>query len=160
MRLRAAITLAVSVPMSIACGGGSSTPQGAAAPAASAREDERAKPHVAVGLRLEEAPSDPDGAPRTALRVVKLTPEGDREIVDVGVFGGACVQDADVRRGTVVSARCWWAGAGSEIWIERRGDELVVLHRETREGAPAGETRSVTTIALPEGAVVDPIGAD
>lgn len=117
-------------------------------------------PEVAVGLRFEDAGVlDGTDTPRTHVRLVVIDTEHGRVLDDVGTFSGACTPAND-GLGAVVAARCWWAGAGTDVLVRRDGDRLVVTVIELDEEAGPGPPRVAVERALPARATLRPITAD
>jgi hypothetical protein len=135
----------------VACGGAS------APPVAQPEEEEPPRPVVAVTLRFEEAPSDPaTDTPYTRVLLVQIAPDEGRSTSEVGTFAGAC-QHVEPTVGTVLEARCWWAGAGAHVTVHREGDALVAERSVQDEYAPATPAEEVARMQLPENAAIHPL---
>lgn len=136
----------------LAACGGASTP-----PPAEPDEEEPPRPVVAVTLRFEEAPSDEaTDTPYTRVLLVQIAPDEGRSTAEVGTFAGVC-QHVEPTVGTVLEARCWWAGAGAHVTVHREGDVLVAERSVRDEHAPAAPAEEVARMQLPDHAALHPL---
>lgn len=110
-------------------------------------------PRYAIALRFQEAAASPEGDPRTRVSLVRISPDGERMVRELGTEAGACYLDAapDV----LLSARCWWGEARARYAVRRSGDAILALRAD--EGA---ELREVMRVEVPEDATLDVLGGD
>ena len=135
-----------------ACGGTSAPP-----PAQPEEEEDPPRPVVAVALRFEEAPTDEaTDTPYTRVVLVQIAPDEGRSTAEVGTFKGAC-QHVEPTVGTVLEARCWWAGAGAHVTVHREGDTLIAERSTQDEHTPATPAEEVARLQLPENAAIHPL---
>lgn len=119
-----------------------------------------------VTLRFEDQTPEEDGPPpadpalalpRTRVTLVRICEPGGTATQLVGVETGVCqfgsAGDALVR------ARCWWAGQGSEIEVQRVLRQLVVRRAELHDGE-LGPMQDAGELALPVGAEVHVLGPE
>ncbi|MBX3275665.1 MAG: hypothetical protein KF729_35725 [Sandaracinaceae bacterium] len=109
----------------------------------------------AVALRLEEADPTEDESPRTRVALVRIAPGGERTLEELRVELGACWHEEQAAADhALVSARCWWAGAGARYLVTRQGDAVVAHRQELDELADDGPWEEAGRVALPEDAVL------
>lgn len=117
----------------------------------------------AVSFRREEVPVIDAGSDAPRARYT-LHVEGSGAVfaptVPLGELAGTCsVEDAAPARQVVAGLRCWWAGAGDEFQVLRRGTTLLVQRRSVDEESPPSPWRDVghalvnATIALRPGEI-------
>ena len=116
---------------------------GAASPAPERPEGSAADPVTyAVALRFEDAGTDDDDNPRTAVSLVRIAPDGTRDVAELSEEVGACYHEPAVE--TLIAARCWWGATGARYEVRREGDAVVayraaiVEERGTGDAAEAG----------------------
>lgn len=103
----------------------------------------------AVSFRFEEIPPSSldagDAPPRGTYTLhVEGNGGGFEPTVSLGELSGTCsVDPAAPARGVVAGLRCWWAGAGDELQVLRRGASLVVQRRATSEESAPSPWRDV-----------------
>lgn len=131
---------------------------GASEPLPENPSDDDEPPRVAIALRAEEAPADEEtDTPQTRVVLVRIRHDvGETETTDLGTYAGPCMH-ASVPAHVVVRLRCWWAGAGAVVSVSRHGDELVAERSVVDEMQGAGDSETITTVELPEDAVLEPI---
>lgn len=127
-----------------------------------------ARAQCTVTLRFEdESPVDegepPHGTsivelPRTRVTLVRICDPGGTETRLVGSEAGVC-QFADPA-GALMRARCWWAGRGSEITVERVLRQLVARRAEWTEEGGAGPMNDAAELELPVDAQLNLLGPD
>jgi hypothetical protein len=130
---------------------------GASAPPPEVAEEELPieEPYV-VALRLEDAGEEGD-TPHTRVVLVRISPEGDRELTELRTEMGACYERPEV--GALIAAHCWWAGAGARYVVRRDRDAVVALRADEDEEAGSGELAEVARLPIPEDARVEVVGA-
>lgn len=106
----------------------------------------------AIALRFQEASPSAGGDPRTRVSLVRISPEGERTVRELGTEAGACYLDP--APGALLSARCWWGEASARYVLERRGEAILAL-RGDESGA---ELREVLRLEVPEDAALDVLG--
>ncbi len=118
----------------------------------------------AISFRYEEIPvvDAGDGPTRGNYTLhVEGTAQSFEPTVPLGELSGACsVEDAAPARAVLAGLRCWWAGAGEEFQVLRRGPTLVVQRRSVDEQSPAGPWRDVGHAALDPTLAVRPGDVD
>ncbi|MFK7987108.1 MAG: hypothetical protein AB8I08_13875 [Sandaracinaceae bacterium] len=87
----------------------------------------------AVALRFEDAGTDGDETPHTAVSLVRIAPDGQRRVVSLREETGACF--ADVASGAMLAGRCWWAGFGARYEVRREADAVVAYRADQDEEA-------------------------
>lgn len=116
-----------------------------------ASEDEP-PPTVAIALRLEDAGADENETPRTRVVLVAIAPDG-RSTAELGVETGACWHVA--MDGALITARCWWAGAGAAYAVHREGESIVAHRRDVDEQSDEPQWRESGRLDLPQDAVLE-----
>lgn len=111
------------------------------------RETPQADVREAVSFRYEEVPVIDAGTDAPRARYT-LHVEGSGALfeptVNLGELSGTCsVEDAAPARQVVAGLRCWWAGAGDEFQVIRRGTTLLVQRRTVDEESPPSPWRDV-----------------
>jgi hypothetical protein len=119
-----------------------------------------------VTLRFEdESPADESGAPRatsivelprTRVTLVRICDPGGTETRVIGSEVGVC-QFAEPA-GALLRARCWWAGQGSEIAVERVLRDLVARRADTSDATGVGPWTDAAELELPVDAQVNVLG--
>lgn len=107
---------------------------GAAAPAPEEPEGPTSgepPPTFAIALRLEDAGADENETPRTRVALVMIAPDGAREIAELRVELGACWHETTPD--SMISARCWWGGAGARYEVHRDGGAVIARRAEIDE---------------------------
>lgn len=88
----------------------------------------------AVALRFEDAGTDDDETPHTAVSLVRIAPDGQRRVVSLREETGACF--ADSATGAMLAGRCWWAGFGARYEVRREADAVVAYRADQDEEVP------------------------
>jgi hypothetical protein len=101
----------------------------------------------AVSFRFEETPVIDAGADGPRGRYT-LHVEGSGAVFEptvvLGDLMGTCsVEEAAPARQVVAGLRCWWAGAGDEFQVIRRGASLLVQQRSVSEESAPSPWRDV-----------------
>jgi hypothetical protein len=121
-----------------------------------------------VTLRFEDEDPVDEGAPprttsivelpRTRVTLVQICDPGGTETRLVGSEPGVCqfVEPA----GALLRARCWWAGQGSEIALERVLRQLVARRAEWTEEGGAGAMTDAAELELPLDAQINVLGPE
>ncbi|MEZ4335492.1 MAG: hypothetical protein R3B82_02595 [Sandaracinaceae bacterium] len=87
----------------------------------------------AIALRLEEAGPTDDETPQTRVALVRIAPDGERTLEELRVEQGACWAEAG-QDPVLVTARCWWAGAGARYEVRREGDVVIARRQDLDDG--------------------------
>lgn len=131
---------------------------GAASPRASIpdepaeRDEDEPPPTYAIALRLEDAGTREDDTPRTRVMLVAIAPGGDRTVNEVRVELGACWHDGS--NDALITARCWWAGAGAVYAIRREGGAVVAHRRSADEASGERPWEEAGRVEIPEDAAL------
>lgn len=145
MRARAALGL---VALSIVACGGASGP-GPTTPA----EQPRRECTAALRFQEPEVPASDDEPPRTDVSLVLICESDPTRRVAIGSEVGACFS-IEAGDGSLLRARCWWAGQGALIDVRRAGDALEVRRADIDEHTGTGTMESVSELPVPDDADV------
>ena len=96
--------------------------------------------------------------PRTRVTLVRICDPGGTETRLVGSEVGVCQFAAPA--GALLRARCWWAGQGSEITVERVLRQLVARRADVDEETGPGPMTDAAELELPVDARVNVLGPD
>ena len=98
-------------------------------------------PLVPVTFRMTPAPEQ-GGDPATQVQFVVIWPGAEREVMDVGVFVGAC-HLVPPRAPSISEVECWWGPRQIHLTARQRGRSIQVQGRRSPEGPeePLGEMR-------------------
>lgn len=118
-------------------------------------EDDGPPPTFAVALRFEDGGGGEE-SPRTLVRLVRIAPDGEREVADLGEEAGPCYLDPS--GDALVGGRCWWAGTGVRYRVVRRGDRLVASRAEEDADEMPGEFVERGSLEVPSDARIDLLG--
>lgn len=134
--------LAIAV-LAIACGG--------APPPVAAPEEEPPEPEpYGLAVRLEDGGTDADtDTPHTRVALVRITPDGERTVLDLEREVGACYL-RDATEGALLAVTCWWAGAGAQYAVRREGDAVVAYRAASDEEGGVGAPVEVGRVEIPE----------
>lgn len=68
----------------------------------------------------------------------QVTVQIDGKKHDVGTYPGSCFEREELEKNMteIAGIRCWWAGAGDDVWVFREKGKLQIKHRELDEGSP------------------------
>ena len=66
---------------------------------------------------------------------------------------GACWNDEGEGR-VLISARCWWAGAGARYEVVREGDAVIARRQDVDEMAEPGAWAEAGRVDIPDDAVL------
>lgn len=139
------------------CGGAAPPMATTSAPPGPSRPE-----RIAVALRFEDAGLDAStDTPHTrvVLAVIRES-DGRTETHQVDLLDGACNYVAPTAD-ALAACSCWWAGAGANFDIVRRGRDVAVRRivlDEMVDASPPPET--VLSVELPENAQVQVIAPD
>jgi hypothetical protein len=121
-----------------------------------------------VTLRFEdESPADEGRGPRstsivelprTRVTLVRICDPGGTETRLVGSEVGICQFAAPGE--SLLRARCWWAGQGSEIAVERVLGQLIARRADVDEETGVGPMTDAAQLELPPDATVNVLGPD
>lgn len=114
-------------------------------------DDEDEVQTYAVALRLEDAGATEDETPQTRVALVRIAPDGERTLEELHVEPGACWAEAG-QGGVLLTARCWWAGAGARYEVRREGGEVVARRQDVDEMTENGGWADVGRLEVPEDA--------
>lgn len=144
--MRSAIFVS-ALALGAACGGPAVAPRAA--------DDADEEPiRYAIALRFEDGGVDAQtDTPHTRVLLVRIGPDGATEPHELSREPGVCQHET--RRGALIAAQCWWAGAGARFTVVRRGERVVAERVALDEQAPSGEAREVGAVEVPEGAELD-----
>lgn len=106
----------------------------------------------AVALRLEDAGEDENATPRTRVALVKIEPDGAREIAELRVELGACWHEPVPN--AMIAARCWWGGAGARYEVRREGELIVAWRAGLDEETGEAIFEEAGRIEVPSGATL------
>ena len=130
------------------CGGAAPNPRGAEDEA----ESDAPPPTYAIALRLEDGGTDEDDTPHTRVRLVRIAPDGERAVADLGEERAACYyREAP---GALIAATCWWAGAGGTYELRREGGAVVAYRTPTDEDAGSSAAAEAGRVDVPGDAVL------
>ena len=102
----------------------------------------------AIALRLEEAGPTDDETPQTRVALVRIAPDGERTLEELRVEQGACWAEAG-QDPVLVTARCWWAGAGARYEVRREGDVVIARRQDLDEMAEDGAWTEAGRLDVP-----------
>ncbi len=106
---------------------------------------------------VEGGSEEVTAVPQTRVRLVAITPDGDRRVYDLGVEPGPCYLEpvADA----LLGARCWWPGQGARYRVERRGEHVVGSRAEEDADERPGPFEERGRVEIPAGARIDLLGS-
>lgn len=146
--MKRCISLVVLAGLSLGCGGATPSPRGAEDEA----ESDAPPPTYAIALRLEDGGADEDDTPRTRVRLVRIAPDGERGVADLGEERAACYyREAP---GALIAATCWWAGAGGTYEVRREDGAVVAYRTPTDEDTGSSAPVEAGRLEVPEGALL------
>lgn len=119
---------------------------------------EEPPPTFAIALRLEDAGADENETPQTRVALVRIGPDGSREIAELRVEPGACWHETTP--GSMISARCWWGGAGARYEVHRDGDAIIARRAEVDEETGDASFEEVGRVEVPSGAELNVLTPD
>ncbi|MDQ3035874.1 MAG: hypothetical protein M3Y87_25955, partial [Myxococcota bacterium] len=113
-----------------------------------------------AALRFQEPP-EPDASagvadeepPRTAVSLVLICENEPTRRLAIGSEVGACFA-IEAGEGSLLLARCWWAGQGALIDVRRDGDVLEVRRADIDEHTGTGSLEPASELPVPENADV------
>lgn len=120
---------------------------GAAPPPVETRADDDEPETYAVALRLEDAGTDENETPHTAVSLVRIAPGGERTVESLRDEIGACYNIE--ASGALVAARCWWAGEGARYVVRREGDAVIALRAQAHEETDEGPLEEIGRVEVP-----------
>jgi len=89
-------------------------------------------PIVPAAFRMTPA-SDRGELPATRVQFVLIWPGGERDVIDVGVFVGACHPVAS-RASAIADVECWWGPRQTHLTASQRGRVVQVHGRQPPDG--------------------------
>ena len=150
--MRRASALLLGLLLGLLSGCGAASPR-ASIPGPEERAEDEPPPTYAIALRLEDAGAREDDTPRTRVMLVAIAPGGDRTVNELRVELGACWHDAS--RDALITARCWWAGAGAAYAVRREGGAVVARRRSADEvSSDEAPWEEAGRVEVPEDAVL------
>ncbi len=91
-----------------------------------------------VQWQFKSLGEDANGTPSTILSVLVndnlneiATETGNFYIINPEDF-----KDNGIPKNALIACQCWWAGAGADYWVVKKGSTLVVMERDLSEGDP------------------------
>lgn len=121
---------------------------GAPPPVETAEEEDGPPPTYAIALRLEDAGTDAQDTPHTAVSLVRIAPDGARTVADLREEIGACYH-VEGGPDVLMTARCWWAGEGGRYVVRREGDAVIALRADVQEETGEAELTEVGRVDVP-----------
>jgi hypothetical protein len=103
-----------------------------------------------VRFRLTALPDGEYGVPRNRIVVVLRRADDTEDSVALGTFSGNCTDGAEhLVQGEITRIECWWAGAGDNFFVTRRGDALIVSRKEIDSQAPDFQPKAIGRLSVP-----------
>lgn len=99
-----------------------------------------------------DVPTDTEEVPHTEVSLVLICEREPTRRVAIGTEVGACFREEDDR--VLLAARCWWAGSGAMIHVERDADTLVVRRAGIDESSGIGRYEESARLDVPPGAIL------
>ena len=139
---------ALVVVLLAACGGTTAAP--------TPRDAGEPEPtRVTVALRLVEAPrSEGTELASTRILLVDIDEKRGRRTTDVGTYEGICTA-RDPEPGALLEVECF--GSGMHVVVREGHDRLEVFRFRVSEDGARSEPELAGSVALPEGAAVEPL---
>ena len=99
-------------------------------------------PSIQGAFRMTPA-EDQGELPATRVQFVLIWPEGEREVIDVGVYVGAC-HLVGLSGAEIAEAECWWGPRQVRLWATQRGHIVEIFGQR----GPDAETEPLTEVPL------------
>lgn len=140
----------------VACGAEPSGPSGEGTSGGETPPPEQCTATLRVES-MDEADASGMEMPRARITAVRHCERSGSTTLEVGVETGICSPAGVYGEGVVAHVTCWWAGAGSEIELVRRGDTLVIRKTAVDEMTGPAAPEELGGLGLPENCDLVPL---
>jgi hypothetical protein len=118
-----------------------------------AARDERRECTAALRFADAEHVMEHEDDVRTEVSLILICEEEPLARTSLGIAVGACFSN-EPSEGVLLSARCWWGGAGALFEVRVAGEVLEAGRADIDEETGVGEMRVVGELRVPESAIV------